>query len=175
MRTRMLVLVTLFVMFSNLPAFGQRTGVTKIIAQPESPVEITQYDAQFEPETASAYNRHLDQIRHSVKILNRSGKELMAVEVGLVSFNLFNEYLGRLHGIGESDMPKPNDPKPRSWSWTHSPYGCFSFLTGVAYVSQIRFRDGTIWKADMNSIVTELKKIEADFDGSVLNKKKPVD
>ena len=39
-----------------------------------------------------------------------------------------------------------------------------SFLTGVAYVSKVRFADGTIWAADLDAVAEELRKIEKDFD-----------
>ena len=48
----------------------------------------------------------------------------------------------------------------------------FSFLTGVAYVSKVRFDNGEIWSTDLESIAEELRKIEAEFDVSKLKEKK---
>ena len=55
--------------------------------------------------------------------------------------------------------------------WVASAYSDFSFHTGVAYVSKVRFEDGEIWSADLSAIVVELKKIEKDFDVNRLRKK----
>ena len=131
--------------------------------------------SQRDRASPSRYNIHPDRISHQIKLLNRGSKKLIAVEFGFVEFNLFNEYLGRLHGLTANDLPDPSGPKPKTAGWYHSPYAAFGFLTGVAYVSQVRFDDGQIWKADMNEIVVELKKIETDFDATVLNKKKGED
>jgi hypothetical protein len=176
MRLKPLALVFALILAHSLPALAQiRTGVTKIIAQADAPVEIREYGAYYYPASSSQYDRHPDQIVHKTKFLNKSGKKLMAVEFGLVEFDLFNEYLGRMHGLTADDLPLPTDTKPKSATWEHSPYASFGFLTGVAYVSQVRFEDGQIWKADLTNIVAELKKIEADFDATVLNKKKADD
>ena len=55
--------------------------------------------------------------------------------------------------------------------WVATSSADFSFHTGVAYVSKVRFDDGEIWSADLNSVVLELRKIEKDFDASRLKKK----
>jgi hypothetical protein len=55
--------------------------------------------------------------------------------------------------------------------WVATSYADFSFHTGVAYVSKVRFDDEEIWSADLNSVVLELRKIEKDFDASRLKKK----
>jgi hypothetical protein len=61
-------------------------------------------------------------------------------------------------------------PKKRE-KWVATSYADFSFHTGVAYVSKVRFDDGEIWSADLTSVVLELRKIEKDFDASRLKKK----
>lgn len=170
---RVLLAFGLF-LFSSLPALAQRVGVTKIISQADAPVEIKEYKARYEAASNSTtYSRgNPDQVAHDVAYINKSGKKLAAVEFALVEFSLFNEYLGRLYGLAASDLPTQNETKPKKASWVHSPYASFAFLTAVAYVSQVRFDDGQIWKADLTDVIGELKKIESDFDSNVLKKKK---
>ena len=55
--------------------------------------------------------------------------------------------------------------------WVASRYAGFSFHTGVAYVSKVRFDDDEIWVADLTDVLAEMKKIEKDFDASRLKKK----
>jgi hypothetical protein len=52
------------------------------------------------------------------------------------------------------------------------PYADFSFLTGVAYISRVRFDDGQIWVADLNAVEGELRKIDKDFDAARLKEKR---
>ncbi len=55
--------------------------------------------------------------------------------------------------------------------WVARAYADFSFHTGVAYVSKVRFEDGEIWTADLDAIAQEMRKIEKDFDVKQLRKK----
>ena len=59
----------------------------------------------------------------------------------------------------------------RLFVWMAPRINDFAFHTGVAYVAKVRFASGEIWTADVESVVTELKKIEADFDAANLKKK----
>ena len=53
-------------------------------------------------------------------------------------------------------------------TWVASAYADFSFYTGVAYVSKVRFSDGMIWEADLEAVANSIRDIQEDFDASRL-------
>ena len=61
--------------------------------------------------------------------------------------------------------------KSAKGSWVQRTSGDFAFLTGLAYVDMVRLDDGTIWKSDEDAILTEIRKIETDFDAKLLKDK----
>lgn len=136
----------------------------KIIAQPGAPIEIVSYRAVY----VSGSGAYIQEgIQHAVEYKNVSGKVIDAVQIGLVSFDVWNEFLDRTLGL-TTDTFGPNTSK--KGTWVARAYADFSFLTGVAYVSKVRFRDGEIWKADLDSIASELRQVQKDFDIKKLEK-----
>lgn len=135
--------------------------VAKIIEQLESPLQITDYSASYR--TGSTYTS--EGIRHAVKFKNISQQAIVAIQIGLVSFDIWNEFLDRTGGVSIQDIAPGISG---SGTWVANAYGDFAFLTGFAYVSKVRFSDGTIWNADIEKIADELRKIEIDFDVKVL-------
>lgn len=135
-----------------------------IIIQPNSPVEIGSYTAAFQ--RRSQYTT--EGIRHNLEYRNRGSQKVVAIRFGLVSFDVFNRFLGKTGGISMDDvMPTKVD----KGEWIASPYADFSFLTGLAYVDLVRLEDGTIWQADEATILAEVRKIEKDFDAKLLKEK----
>lgn len=138
--------------------------VAKILPQADSPVEITSYTANYQ--SGSQYAS--EGIYHAVEYKNNSSQLIVAVEIGLVSFDVWNEFLDRTRGAA-MDLVQPGATKKGRWVATA--YADFSFLTGVAYVGRVRFRDGTIWRADLDAIAQVLSEIEANFDVARLKQK----
>jgi hypothetical protein len=91
---------------------------------------------------------------------------MVAVEICLVSFDLFNEFLDRTAGLTIRDL-NPGAAEKRTWV-SHAA-GDFAFQTGIAYVNRVRFSDGTFWKADLRAVGVELKKFQKDFDVAILD------
>lgn len=145
------------------PAHGQKS-VSRIIPQADSPLKIVSYEPQFQK--SSTYTR--EGIRHEVKYQNTSQKKIVAVQIGLTSFDIWNEFLDRTGGVSMREL-SPGESEEGTWVATA--YGDFSFYTGVCYVSKVRFEDGQIWSANLDKIAQELKSIEKDFDVSQLKKK----
>jgi hypothetical protein len=130
-----------------------------IVIQPNSPVGITEYKAEFEQANAA------NGINHVLSYTNRGRQKISAVRFGLVAFDVFNGFLGKIEGVAMSDV---NVNRSHKGNWIHTPPTAFSFLTGVAYVDTVRFEDGTIWQADPETVVEELRKIDKGFDGRLL-------
>jgi hypothetical protein len=151
---------------SCLSAIAQRTTTgTRIINQPNAPIKIISYNAVYVGSSSSYVSRG---IHHSLEYENSSGRTVVAIQFGLVSFDIWNEFLDRTGGVTMETIAPGSKEKGK---WVATSYADFSFHTGVAYVSKVRFDDGEIWSADLTSVVLELRKIEKDFDASRLKKK----
>lgn len=154
MKTQFIIL-TLILLISR--QVNGADPVAKIIDQKDSPVEITNYTAKYI--LGGQYTS--EGIRHSVNYKNRSEKTIVAIQFGLVSFDVWNEFLDRTGGMDLTNLVPGGESKG---TWVANAYADFSFLTGFAYVRRVRFSDGTIWNADLDAITEELRKIESDFD-----------
>lgn len=141
---------------------------TRIVQQADTPVKIVTYSAAYMER--STYIE--EGIHHRFEFQNTSQRPIAAVRFGVVSFDAFNEFIGRTAGIYLDPLP-PGGSKNAKGTWITRAYGDFAFLTGVAYVQRVRFEDGEIWTADEAAIVTELKKIQADFDPTKLKTSDP--
>ena len=151
---------------SGLSAIAQRTTTaTRIINQPTSPIKIISYNAVYIGSSSTYVSRG---IHHNLEYENASVRTVVAVQFGLVSFDIWNEFLDRTGGVTMETIEPGSKEKGK---WVATSYADFSFHTGVAYVSKVRFDDGEIWSADLPSVVLELRKIEKDFDASRLKKK----
>ena len=136
----------------------------KIITQESSPIIISSYSAEYKQ--GSRYVT--EGIHHSVEYINTSKERIVAVQIGLVSFDVWDEFLHRMNGLSIDDLPPGSAKKA---TWIDHTYGDFSFLTGVAYVSKVRFDNGTIWSADLNAIAEEIGEIEKNFSVEKLKEK----
>jgi hypothetical protein len=164
MRTYLLVPICMLLLCAS--AFPQRTKPeTKIIAQTTAPIKIATYSATY----IDSSSRYIERgIHHELEYENLSNRNLIAVEFGLVAFDIWNEFLDRTGGVTMTPVSAGGKSKGR---WVASRYADFSFHTGVAYVSKVRFDDGEIWSADTNAVLLKMRKIEKDFDATKLKKK----
>lgn len=135
-----------------------------VIEQPTSPLKIETYTAEYERK--SSYSR--EGISHNVTLTNVSSQEVVAYRVTFNSFDVFNEDMGRgLGGISIESIPVGGTA---SGGWKQTPYAAFSFRgygTGVAYVSEVRLADGTIWSFNQQRVLEELQKISADLTAEI--------
>jgi hypothetical protein len=157
--------VSLLVLVAAVPSGAQALKPsTRIVAQPSAPIAITSYNAEYRER--SQYTS--PGIHHSTRFASKAGKEIVALQIGLVSFNVWNEFIDRTLGVTIENLAPGKEGRG---TWVANAYGEFAFLTGVAYVNRVRFADGEIWTANLDDIVEELRKIEKNFD--VANLKKP--
>lgn len=142
-------------------AYAQKP-VTIVVEQTDAPLTIRAYDASY-----SEGGRYSTKgIRHEVTYSNTSGRKIVASQIGLVSFSIFNKFLDRTGGIDMDDI-EPN--ATADGTWVASSYADFSFHTGIAYVARVRFEDGEVWEADLDEVTRALRKIESDFDVAKLD------
>lgn len=135
-----------------------------IISQKNIPISITGYAAEYQ----EGNKYELAGIHHKVKYKNTGTKKIEAIQFGLVSFDVWNEYLNKTLGLSLA----ANDPgDSENGTWVTRTYEDYAFLTGLAYVNKIKYSDGTIWKADLNEVKSELLKIQKNFDVNELEAK----
>jgi hypothetical protein len=136
----------------------------RVIPQATAPMKILSYFAFY---TEGSAGRD-EGLAHTVTVLNNAKTQVVAVELVLVEFDVWNQYLSEVLAFSRTAI----DPgKTAEASWLHNPYGGFAFQTSVAYVSRVRFADGTIWTVDPKTILPALLDIQHDFDASQLTKK----
>jgi hypothetical protein len=155
------------VLICHVPAFAQAPDAARnrVVAQPDSPVAITEYKSAYQ--AGSQYNS--EGIHHDLKYANTAKKTIVAIEFGVVSFGIFNDFIDRTYGIDRKIDKKFQDgSKGSEGSWVARALNDTFHWTGVAWVNRVRFENGEIWKADEQSILAEMKKIQANFDAAVL-------
>jgi hypothetical protein len=142
--------------------------VCKVLPQPEAPVQIAAYTCGYQP--GGQYTT--EGIRHSLEYKNNGSNVVEAVQIGLVSFDVWNEFLDRTNGIA---LERLTPSMTKKGTWVARAYSDFAFLTGVAYLAKARFSDGTIWKADLDTIGAAMREIEANFDVERLKEREKPD
>ena len=159
-----LLLFAVLALLGPSHAFAQQYE-SKILEQKSAPVVIEEYQAAYQ-RRVGAYQR--EGIRHSLKYRSNTDRPIIALQFGLVSFDIWDEFLDRMGGVTMESL-KPSEKK--SGEWIATAYADFSFRTGVAYVSKVRFADGEIWTVDLDWVLAQMRKIEKDFDAKNLKKK----
>lgn len=107
-----------------LAAHAEESSV--VLKQIGAPLTITQYRASFESESPGGrYSRATpDQIRHSITYTNSAGKDVVAVQIGLASFDAFNGFMGRFSGWSIERVPAGGS---KTGEWAQRPYSAFAF------------------------------------------------
>ena len=142
-----------------------------ILEQKGVPLKISSYEVAFESESRTRFDSHSDRIKHSLNYSNVSEKKIVALRIGIAAFDTFNNFMGRFGGVSIEELAPKSEA---NGVWTQSPYAAFLFKkygTGVVYVSEIRFEDGTFWRADMDSVLAQMRKFEATLEKDDLKEK----
>ena len=144
--------------------------VIESIEQDNIPVVITFLNGEE--------NKERGTIRVSFGLHNKSKKDVSAVRVRLVFFNLFNEYITTFNAVVYEDIPQG-----KTWgsaSMMQSSIWEFPFddpevyiKSVFVYVSKIRMKDASIWKANNIDVAKKISdKVGYDFDASNLSEDK---
>lgn len=150
-------ILLLFVVF--LPNLSN-AQLSKVLKQDNPPLQILSFDADYQKK--SSY--YSEGIKYSVTLKNATQQAIVAYKIAFQAFDAFNESLGRpLSGYAIEQINVGNTEKS---TWVNNTYNASLFEKygqGIAYVSTVRFIDGTIWKYDADNILTQLQEIEASF------------
>jgi hypothetical protein len=155
-------------------AFAYADSSSRTLQQDRAPIKITAYLASYQSkqEAASYTAARAEGVRHALVFRNESEKEIVAVQFGLAAFDAFNNYMGRINGWSFETVIPLNE---KSGDWLQNPYATFTFQqygTGVAFVNAVRFKDGTTWRANMNSILEQLRTLASELKPEDLLEKK---
>jgi hypothetical protein len=150
------------------------------VVQPDSPVLIRSYEAHYSRGSSSGVVRVPEGINHELVYENETDRRIVGVKFGLVSFSLFNEFIGKMGGISTETLApdgisKGKETYRETGKWIQRRRGSFAFFTGVAYVSKVRFEDGEVWSADLETVMEELEKIEEGFDEARLTEEEELE
>jgi len=146
------------------PALQSLRPDNKIVEQKDAPVQVTSYRTDFQKRT----NDSPEGIRHEIEYRNRSGKKIVAIQFGLMTFDLWNEFLARTAGLSTEEISSKGKDKG---AWVTPTDSSFAFHTAVVYIERVRFESGEIWNEDRELILTAMRAIEKNFDPSNLAKK----
>lgn len=139
-------------------------GDAVVLRQDGCPIEITAYTAKYESEVRSGYGQHASRILHNIDFVSASDQKIVVVRFGITAFDALNEFMTKTAGWSSGAL-KPG--KTKNVRFPQRPYAAFSFGrygTGVVYVDAVRFEDGTIWRADMESVLEQLRQFADDLE-----------
>ena len=88
-------------------------------------------------------------IKHELYYRNTSQKNIVAIQFGFVSFDVWNEFLNKGAGLTIENL---NSNEKDDDSWITNPYGSNTFFTGVTYTAKVRFDDGQFWNSNLDDI-----------------------
>ncbi len=170
MKSLNLMAISLAICLFATQTYAQATKieyVSKIIEQPDAPIKILTYKTSYGMHSKIAMvGEKTEGVRHQTEYQNISQRGILAVQIEYEMFNVFDEYLGSSWAV-KTDYLKPND-KDKSDGVADQG---FTFLTGVAFVSKVRFDNGEVWHANLDAIAQELAKIDKAFQASTLKPK----
>lgn len=112
------------------------------------------------------YERSSYRFVQSMMWTNVGGQSIVAFDIVILKYDAFNE---RINGArwtvtgNNSQNWKPLDP---GYTSTDMTFGAATeeVFTGIAYVRAVRFKDGTIWRANLKEVLEELRKVATDIE-----------
>ncbi|HEX7516474.1 MAG TPA: hypothetical protein VF345_04225 [Chthoniobacterales bacterium] len=75
-----------------------RAEKSVVLEQADAPLAITSYAATFQAELRNNYTPHSDQIQHAATYKNISSKDIVAIQLGFVAFDAFNNFMQNAGG-----------------------------------------------------------------------------
>ena len=152
-------LVGLFVILAAVPFQGLTAQEHhKILEQDNAPVSIRKYEPRS---WGSGYDAS-DGVRHSLRFRNDTDRVVVAVKLGALCYNVFNEFQEGSEAIVVKDILPGKRESDVIVTYHDDPS---SFLTGLAYVSKVRFMDGEVWEADPDDLDAQIIAFENELKG----------
>jgi len=154
MRLFVLLVVLAVIPIQGLPAQEHH----KILAQDAAPISIRKY----EPEPWVLGAEYDDGVRHAVRLRNDSDRVVVAVKLGTLCYNIFNEFQEGSEAIVVKDLLPGKRASHIVWTYLDDPP---SFYSGLIYVAKVRFLDGEVWEADPDDLDAQILAFENGLKG----------
>jgi hypothetical protein len=112
------------------------------------------------------YERSSYRFVQSMVWTNVGGQSIVAFDIVVLKYDAFNE---RINGNrwtvtgNNSQNWKPLDPGYTATDMTFS-QGPEEVFTGIAYVRAVRFKNGTIWRANPKDVLEQLRKAVTEIE-----------
>lgn len=136
------------------------------MARKDTPVKVVAFKPTGAPFTIKAMSASVNKndssyMDVSVRILNDSEKLIDAFMIGFEYFSVFNEYQDHLSGYSLTDV---KSGKENNVLWSSYLYEAALVGNVIAYPYKVRFKDGEVWKADVNEIE---KLLEENYNAKI--------
>ncbi len=169
-------------MFKQIPVavavllIGSSVGAIEpdavILNQPNSPLALKDYACDYMDESDGLKARG---VVHILSFRNEELKLIEAVRFRFITFNAFREYRANLEAYDLTFLstfaPKLVGPHVGTefGAWVQWSAADLSFGGALAYVDAVRFSDGTVWKANIDALLPQIRKRIPGFSASVLS------
>lgn len=170
MKQILLAVAIVFCICSLVSVKGFSKAITRvcvIVNTDGAPVEILEFRRYYPGEDEN-------HISSELKYKNKTDRDIEALEITIIYYNLFNDKEDEVRGISTKLLKAQKVGRGR-WSKgrviiparlrfddLNPIFGRPNFVkTAIAFVSVIRFLDGEVWKADID----EIFKIAVDLPG----------
>jgi hypothetical protein len=125
----------------------------KILEQDDAPVSIRKY----EPQSWGTGNHATDGVHHRLRFRNDTDRIVVAVKLGALCYNVFNEFQEGSESIVVKDILPGKRESDVIITYHDDPN---AFLTGLTYVAKVRFIDGEAWEADSDDLDAQIIAFE---------------
>ncbi|PLX93626.1 MAG: hypothetical protein C0621_07030 [Desulfuromonas sp.] len=137
-----------------------------VIEQPERPLQIHLYENEYDETDGKQF------VVHEVKYQNTSDQEILAIRFGLLELNPFDDLIGAFYGY-ITEETDAGDKESTEFLNENAKAPFFEDRgTGLLWVDAIRFADGSFWRADRTTVLSELQKQLPSLEAADLDEKR---
>lgn len=151
-----LLLATLLALVLTGTTAAQDTGSIEsiVVTVADAPVDLDNYAASVGGPRGQA-----ESIVHSIRFTSKAPNDLMAVQVGFLSFDM----MGQMTENHVETFVRTGRPTAQEvMGYVMDPSHRAGFTTGIAYLRAVRFTDGRVWKADLSPVVARARQIDSN-------------
>lgn len=99
-------------------------------------------------------------------------RESRAVEIVVLLFNVMGEHMINLRSLIVADTAA-GARVPMQQRWRATENDAREYLTCIAYVRSVRIEDGSIWRANLDAVYLELRKLIPNLQKEAMEPDKP--
>ena len=143
---KIFIFVCLILISSILSAQLRET----IINHLDCPIRISKFNAVY----SKGNNSEQKGLNLRVHFYNQSQKSITAVEIGFISYDIWDNYLGLITGLQVEKLDRREETNK---IWIDNSDDAYTFFTGFAFVSRVRYSDGEFWKGSLEHVANKIR------------------